>query len=66
MIAHGQKPVIVEEPDDESCRKCAESFRWGRPDRRTHGDKIVLDELSAVPVAIQVLAQFQAIVFAAE
>ena len=56
--------MIVEEVDDESRRELPKPLGRRRPDGRTHGNQIVLDELPAVPVAVQVLAQLQIVVLA--
>lgn len=64
MAAYGQKPMVVEEVHDESRRELPEPFRRRRPDGGAHRNKIALDELPAVPVAVQVLAQLQIVVLA--
>ena len=56
--------MIIEEVDNESRRELPKPLRRCRPDGRPHGNQIVLNELPAVAVAVQVLAQLQIVVFA--
>ena len=64
VATHGQEAVIIEEVDDELRRELPKPLGRCRPDGRPHGNQIVIDELPAVAVPVQVLAQLQIVVLA--